>query len=230
MKSEIIEFFQSISVEEIHVLDPSIRRAEYRPIDLSISNKDLANYNLASSAELQLYVDSVLSRVGGKVGYGGYLERRGIYRRSDHFNKVEEPSLERNIHLGIDLWCEKGTSVHACYNGVIHSFQYNSAYGDYGPTIILEHKNVGYTWYSLYGHLSIDSLDNLIVGKKIAMGERIGSLGGPDVNGDYPPHLHFQLILNMEGKKGDYPGVSSEADLEYYQFNCPDPGILLKLT
>ena len=49
-------------------------------------------------------------------------------------------------------------------------------------------------------------------------------------NGDYPPHLHFQIILDIENFYGDYPGVCSENDLKYYSQNCPDPNLVLKLS
>ena len=54
-------------------------------------------------------------------------------------------------------------------------------------------------------------------------------IGGTEVNGDYAPHLHFQIIKDIEGFEGDYPGVSSQNNLAYYSDNCPDPNLILKL-
>jgi len=53
--------------------------------------------------------------------------------------------------------------------------------------------------------------------------------GEPAENGQWPPHLHFQLILDMESKKGDYPGVCSLPQRQKYLDNCPDPDALLNL-
>ena len=72
-----------------------------------------------------------------------------------------------------------------------------------------------------------------LIGKKIGdivkKGEQIATLGLPPINGDYAPHLHFQIIIDMEGKTGDYPGVCGEKTLTFYEDNCPDPNLLLKI-
>jgi len=86
-----------------------------------------------------------------------------------------------------------------------------------------------YTFYTLYGHLSLKSISHLKVGMAFKQGDLLGDLGKPDVNGDYPPHLHFQIIKDIQEFKGDYPGVCSKKDLAFYLNNCPDPNTLLKL-
>ena len=75
----------------------------------------------------------------------------------------------------------------------------------------------------------MESLDEKIEGQKVTKGEIIGQLGAPPINGDYAPHLHFQIIEDLQGKKGDYPGVCSTSELEFYKINCPDPNLLLKI-
>ena len=50
-----------------------------------------------------------------------------------------------------------------------------------------------------------------------------------EVNGDYPPHLHFQIINDLQGNFGDYLGVCSANELDFYKENCPDPNLILKL-
>ncbi|MFK7782228.1 peptidoglycan DD-metalloendopeptidase family protein, partial [Psychroserpens sp.] len=102
-------------------------------------------------------------------------------------------------------------------------------FGDYGPTIILQHVIQDSRFYTLYGHLSLSSIVNLKVGQKFKKGELIATLGDASVNGDYPPHLHFQIIKDIQHYVGDYPGVCSKQDLEFYIHNCPNPNFLLKL-
>jgi len=34
------------------------------------------------------------------------------------------------------------------------------------------------------------------------------------------------LILDLQGMKGDYPGVCRVSELAFYQANCPDPNLL----
>lgn len=189
---------------------------------------DLFNLKLNSSESLSKHINNYLKIHSKKIAFGGYLEKREIYNRSSHFNS-QNTENQRNIHLGIDLWCEANTAVLVALNGVIHSFKNNTAYGDYGPTIILEHCIDGITFFTLYGHLSLGSITNLRVGTKVKAGEIIGYLGTAEVNGDYPPHLHFQIIYDLQGNFGDYPGVCSANELDFYKENCPDPNLILKL-
>ncbi len=131
--------------------------------------------------------------------------------------------------MGVDFWAKAGTTVLAPIHGTVHSFQNNAAIGDYGPTIILQHEIQGIRFYSLYGHLSLASLDELHIGKSFRSGDVIGTLGTPDINVNYAPHLHFQLIQDIGEYFGDYPGVCTTKDMEYYKENCPNPLYLLKV-
>lgn len=219
--------FLTESSSPYFVLDRKWSRQEYVPLDLSESNPQLQFFDMSSAEAIQEYIDVVLETEKGKVAYGGYLEPRAIYRRSGHF--AYGASEERNIHLGVDLWCPSGTSVLACLKGRVHSFQDNKGFGDYGPTIILEHELNNSTFYTLYGHLSRMSLEGLKVGSHVEQGEQIAVLGEPHENGDYAPHLHFQIVLDLKDREGDYPGVCSTSELAYFRQNCPDPNILLQL-
>jgi murein DD-endopeptidase MepM/ murein hydrolase activator NlpD len=75
----------------------------------------------------------------------------------------------------------------------------------------------------------LESLSNLEVGQKITKGQQIATLGTAEVNGDYPPHLHFQIIRDIGDYLGDYPGVCNKLELGYFMQNCPDPNLLLNL-
>ena len=215
------------SISGAKVIEPSINYSEYIPLDLSVFNENLKNYKLENASDYELFIQSQLDEKQAKVAYGGYLEKRNLYKRSTVFNS--ENADERDIHIGLDLWINKQASIHAVLDGVIHSFQNNTALGDYGPTIILEHEYNNVLFYSLYGHLSEESLQEKEIGQKVMKGEQIATLGLPPINGDYAPHLHFQIIMNMEGKTGDYPGVSSENNLNFYKINCPNPNELLNI-
>jgi len=153
------------------------------------------------------------------------MEHRTIYAFSSHFDTEDEP---RRLHLGVDIWGDAGTPVYSPLDGIVHSYQNNNNIGDYGPTIILQHNLGGLTIYSLYGHLSQKSLEGLTVGQHIAKDQQIAQLGDIDENGQWPPHLHFQLMFDMEGKAGDYPGVCKFSEKEIYRMNIPDPGLILR--
>lgn len=226
---EFKTFLKNCSKSFTSAINPSLSKTDYFPIDLSAANNSLKSIDFNSSITVEQYITEYLKQNNSKVAYGGYLEQRAIYQRSAHFNQ-HDPETERNIHLGIDLWIGAGTEVLAILDGKIHSFHDNTNFGDYGPTIILKHTIEGLEFYSLYGHLSRKSIEGIQSGQKFKKGEVIGKLGYPEENGDYAPHLHLQLIKNIGGFKGDYPGVCAKKDLDYYMKNCPDPNLLLKIN
>ena len=221
------QFLSQISKEPLAVIDVQISLESYYPIAISSQNKALLQFDISSSSEWETYIKSFLEQNKAKVAFGGYLEKRNIYDRSEYFkNQLENE--KRNIHLGIDLWCGENTKVLAALDGEVHSFKNNKNYGDYGPTIILKHQLESETFYTLYGHLTLASIEDIKIGDLVLKGNIIGYLGDSSVNGDYAPHLHFQIIRDLEGNFGDYPGVSSEENITFYKRNCPDPNLLLK--
>ncbi|WP_335976800.1 peptidoglycan DD-metalloendopeptidase family protein [Gaetbulibacter jejuensis] len=222
------DFLECISTKPLRVLDASISNSQYIPLDLSKHNTLLQSVDVSSSSKLEAFVNAHISKHNGLVAFGGYNETRNIYQRSTHFNE-QNPLTERNIHLGIDLWVAAGTEILSPLDGVVHSFKNNTNFGDYGPTIILKHVIDGVIFYTLYGHLSAASIEHLSVGEQFKQGEQLATLGDATVNGDYPPHLHFQIIKDIGEYVGDYPGVSSKQDLDFYLSNCPNPNVLLKL-
>ena len=131
--------------------------------------------------------------------------------------------------MGIDFWCKAETKVVVPIDGKVYGFKNNDDIGNYGPTIILEHQLSDMVFYSLYGHLSIASLNDLYIGKQFKKGAILATLGATEINVNYAPHLHFQIIDKIDNYRGDYPGVCNSIDLEFYKTNCPDPNYLLKL-
>ena len=213
---------------DVKVIAPGISYADYVAIDLSDKNPDLNKELLSDAAAFENYIENYLSKKNALVAFGGYNEIRNLYKRSTIFNG--EDFDERNIHIGLDLWIKEGTDVVAALQGTVHSFNFNNSLGDYGPTIILEHQLEDVQFYTLYGHLSLESISNLEIGNQFQKGEKIGTLGNASVNGGYSPHLHFQIIKNIDQNSGDYPGVCSKNKLAYYLENCPDPNLLLKIN
>lgn len=224
----LLDQLSNLRTDQRHpLLIPEAKGEDYMELDLSVYNSALENVDLSSSDEIQKYITQELERHKARIAYGGYLEQRAIYRRSDYFSMPSDPNKERNIHLGIDLWCEAGTAVYAPLDGMVHSFADNREYGDYGPTIILEHELDGAKFFTLYGHLSRESIVSLEVGQLFDKGEKLAELGTHEVNGDYAPHLHFQIILDMGDYWGDFPGVCSKEDLEKFKEICPNPRIFV---
>jgi len=129
----------------------------------------------------------------------------------------------------MDLWIKAETAVLAALDGKVYGFGNNEGLGNYGPTIILEHTIENHTFYTLYGHLSLKSIEKIKIGSIFKKGQTMATLGDASVNGGYAPHLHFQIIKNMEGFFNDYPGVCRKNNLNHYLTNCPDPNLLLKI-
>ena len=194
-------------------------------LDFSGENKNISELDMADTHKFHTYINSVLESTGAKYGLGGYGENRILYRRRDLFDG-EEP---RTIHLGIDFWGAAGTKVYAPLGGVVHSYALNNNLGDYGATIILQHQLETKVFHTLYGHLSVKDLLHLQEGKYIIRGDTIGHFGESSENGNWPPHLHFQIIEDMRIKKGDYPGVCALSEKDKYLDNCPDPDLILQM-
>ena len=165
---------------------------------------------------------------------GRYDEYRPGMYTSDLFGGV------RDVHIGLDIGAPIDTPIYAFSDGIIHSFGNNLEDGSYGPTLITEHflslpEQVGSqilgqkkkVW-ALHGHLSLDSITGITVGSQIKAGDIIAKVGSEEVNGGWPPHVHFQLSLK-EPETHDMPGVVEqevrESALEIY----PDPRLVLGL-
>ncbi|WP_142783637.1 peptidoglycan DD-metalloendopeptidase family protein [Changchengzhania lutea] len=226
--SSFVTFLNSIGQNPLHVLDASIPLSKYTSLDLSKNNAELNRIDVSSSLKLGNYINSHIKNNHARVAYGGYNEVRSIYNRSTHFkNKATQDA--RNIHLGMDLWLEANAAIYTPIEGEVHSFKNNDNFGDYGPAIILKHTLHNITFYTLYGHLSLGSLENICIGQRFKKGDKMASLGDSKINGDYPPHLHFQIIKDLQNYSGDYPGVCNTNDRAFYLENCPNPNLLLKI-
>ena len=215
-----------ISVVAHPVVPVDFRTDPYLVLNFTAANPDLDQLDLTDTPAFDAYVFGEISAAGAVAGVGGYLEPRVIYRRSAHFQQEAEP---RSIHLGIDIWMPAGTPVMAPLDGRVHSFADNVGFGDYGPTIILEHDVQGEKLYSLYGHLSRASLSGKSPGQLVKAGDILADIGPFPENGDWPPHLHFQLMRDMLGRRGDFAGVCTLSERDTYATLCPDPNQLLNI-
>jgi len=199
------------------------------PLDLTAGNTELTEDVFNDITTFSHYINDKLRDGNSRYGIGGYAEHRKLYSRSNVFDATEgeEP---RRLHLGVDIWGKPYTAVMAPIDGVVHSFAFNNQQGDYGATIILTHRLEGFIFQTLYGHLSLNSLKDKQEGQRIEKGDVFAEFGIPIENGHWPPHLHFQIILDIADSKGDYPGVCKYSEKEKYLLNCPNPDIILQLN
>ena len=214
-----------LAINEAHpIMGISLTKQNATLLDLSKSNQSPHFLKIVDNNSLDSYIKSEIYNNQVDFGIGGYLEHRTVYQQFPHF---ENEGASRCIHLGVDVWSPAGSKLYAPFSSHVHSLKINDLPGDYGGTIILEHQIEKIIFYTLYGHLSHSSVTQLKKGDFIAKGHYFAKLGHEKENGGWPPHLHFQIIKDMQGYEGDYPGVVTCKNLPEMQLNCPDPNLIL---
>ncbi len=217
------------STEFAPVLPFDLRTEPALVLDLSVASP-LVRAEPAGNAEplLTARVTNAMREAGVRVSVGRYDEPRLLYS-STLFGEPGTPLAERRtIHVGLDLFADAGTPVHAPLRGTVHAFADNRAALDYGPVIILRHElEDGTECFTLYGHLSRESLDGLEPGQVIEHGARFASLGSADVNGGWTPHLHLQLFTDLLDLGTDVPGVALASQRTVWRSISPDPNLLV---
>ena len=198
-------------------------------LDFTADNSSLTPDIIESTEKLGQLISQNLEKQNARYGIGGYGELRALYSRSQLFDATNGNEEPRRFHLGVDIWGAAGTPVFAPLGGMVHSVGFNNAPGDYGATLVLLHQLEGIPFYTLYGHIRLADINALKEGQYVSHGQQIAAIGEIHENGNWPPHLHFQVISDMELKKGDYPGVCRFSEREKFMANCPDPDIILKM-
>lgn len=198
-------------------------------LDLSVGSPLLDGRDTDDTAAFTRRVWDALAEAGACVGIGRYLEPRGFYLTDAFAGRPSEMPERRTVHMGVDLFDVPGTPVRAPLPGVVFSVHDNAARLDYGPTVILEHQAPDGPFWTLYGHLERASIEGLIPGAHVEAGEVIARVGPAPENGDWPPHLHFQILADLLGNRHDFPGVAAPREVEAWASFCPDPNLLLRL-
>jgi 4-aminobutyrate aminotransferase-like enzyme len=148
------------------------------------------------------------------MAIGRYNEARLFYT---------EPMFDgRTIHLGLDIFAGPGTPIFAVLDGTVYAVANNAKRLDYGPVMILQHEG----FFTLYGHLADTPL---AVGTRVRAGQEIARIGARPGNGDWPPHLHFQIIRDLLDLDCDFPGVAAAGEREVFTALSPDPALILQI-
>ncbi|MBV6654005.1 MAG: aminotransferase class III-fold pyridoxal phosphate-dependent enzyme, partial [Mameliella sp.] len=204
----------------------------WRKMDLGVGSLELGN-NIHFEDEylFERKINRLLEDDEVEFGLGGYGEVRPFYTTDAYQVEGNAGPRWRAVHLGLDIWAPAGTPVFAPLEGVVHSFADNANERDYGPAIILEHSpSEKLTFYTLYGHLSRTALEPLAVGAKIEKGQQIATYGKREENGNWPPHLHFQILLDPLRNQGDFPGVGFPEEWPVWKSMCPNPELFINLS
>jgi 4-aminobutyrate aminotransferase-like enzyme/Ser/Thr protein kinase RdoA (MazF antagonist) len=206
------------SLEPYHVLDLTPGSSLYE-----------GDPRVPNTPRLSKTISKEMQAANVEVCIGRYDEPRLLYA-SRMFARNDSPTADRRtVHIGLDLFADAGTTVHAPLGGTVAGFANNTDPLDYGPVIVLRHELDGVVFHTLYGHLSVESLQNKKIGQVIQKGERFATLGVAPVNGDWPPHLHLQILVDELGLLTDFPGVAYPNELEGFKALCPDPNLILGL-
>jgi 4-aminobutyrate aminotransferase-like enzyme/Ser/Thr protein kinase RdoA (MazF antagonist) len=180
---------------------------------------------LPDMAARTAHIEARLAAAGASAGIGRYREPRPVYRGP----LFETASGERReIHLGLDVFLPADEPIFSPLDAVVHAVHDNAGEGDYGPVVILEHRtDQGDSFHTLYGHLSLETLDLLKPGDEVVAGQHIGWIGLPPHNGNWVPHLHLQLILDLLDRGTDIEGVAAASAIDLWEALCPNPNIIL---
>jgi 4-aminobutyrate aminotransferase-like enzyme/Ser/Thr protein kinase RdoA (MazF antagonist) len=211
------------------ILDVDVRAEPCRVFDLSVGSTYFgADPRDAETSTLTDKIFGDMKRGGVRVGVGRYDEPRLLYT-SSLFGASTNPTDERRtIHLGIDFFVEPGTTVYAPLQGIVHALANNEAPLDYGPMVILQHATGdGREFFTLYGHLSKDTLKHLQVRQPVAQGQQFARVGMTHENGGWAPHVHFQIILDLLECGANFPGVARASERAVWTSISPDPNLLL---
>jgi murein DD-endopeptidase MepM/ murein hydrolase activator NlpD len=226
---KIVRWLQAHGKTADAILDSDLRSAPCLVFDLGVGSTFLgANPDTSKTEALIEKIFGEMKRAGVRIGVGWYDEARPLYT-SALFGGSNHPAEERRtIHLGIDLFVEPGASLRAPLDGVVHILANNAAPLDYGPLVILRHEtDDGEDFFTLYGHLTKDTLDALKPGQRVARGEKFARVRTASENGGWPTHVHFQIILDLLDLGADFPGVAYPSQRSLWTSLSPDPNLLL---
>lgn len=153
-------------VDKFLKVNRELRKANYRQIAEVVEKTDKV-----------LYWDGAFLRLPNSARKAGFAEHRTY--------KYKGQTIDRQVHLGIDLAAVAHSPVPASGKGKVAFARY---IGIYGKTVIIDH---GFGLFSTYSHLSaLDVKEGQIVSK----GEIIGRTGSTGLAGG--DHLHFGILVH----------------------------------
>ena len=168
---------------------------------------------------------------GAEAGIGRYDEYRLIYG-SDEFSDFS--GHRRTLHIGIDVFRPAGAPVFAPLAGAVWSLSVNTQPLDYGGCLILLHEiedaqGETLSFFTLYGHLDFASIESFSPGEVVTAGQQIGCMGDLYQNGFWPPHVHFEIVLDLLDQTDTFYGVGNHAHRNVWLGLCPDPNVILRI-
>ncbi len=197
-----------------------------KTVDFGMTSAILAR--VTDLADPVTYTEPLRRRLGeNTIGVGFYKEVRPIYLADmfgiDHHQR-------RTVHIGADLFAPPETAIYAPLAGAIHSLADYTDEQDYGPVLILMHEpKPDLCFYTLYGHLAPSVLEKWRVGQRVEAGDLLARIGDYPRNGNWTPHLHFQIVVDLLDNDDNFPGVGAPKQRDLWTSLSPDPNAILRL-
>ncbi|MDH3732589.1 MAG: aminotransferase class III-fold pyridoxal phosphate-dependent enzyme, partial [Gemmatimonadota bacterium] len=225
------------------LLEPDPRAVPTLMIDLSVgSGDDGGTFDPTDHTQFNRLIFDRMRDAGAEIGIGRYDEVRWWYTTDEFIAPGNEVDEWRSVHIGLDLFAPAGTPVRTPLAGRVVSVRNNDDRLDYGPTVVVEHELPApngddpgarepstVRFRTLYGHLSGRTLEETAEGQDVQAGDIIAWLGAPPENGDWAPHLHFQIIVDPLDYVGTFPGVAAPSQRDVWLALSPDPNLLLSI-
>jgi 4-aminobutyrate aminotransferase-like enzyme/Ser/Thr protein kinase RdoA (MazF antagonist) len=211
-------------------LFPTINSTEIHHLDLSVSSTFPGHQQEFNNLDVfQFKIDQLQKEVPNKILAGGYLEPRNLYTSTEYDSSGNCGKQSRTIHLGIDFWLPENTPVHALFDGEVVMAVNDIGDKEYGGLLVLKHQQKDFCFYTLYGHNTAKSVLKHPIGSSFKKGAQIAVLANYPENGNWAPHLHFQVLLSLLNYKTDFPGVAYYTEIDVWKSICPNPNLLFKI-
>ena len=223
--ARVVRWLEANAHDFSPIIRPEVARPKVAVLDFSPQSPDAAELASLDGPGFDRWCERKIAEAGAHFAVGSYGEDRTIYKGE----AFDLGNARRSVHLGIDVFAPEGEPVHAPFAGKV-AFLHDDAvpYG-FGPTVMLEHEADGVKFWTLYGHQSHATYDKLIPGQHIAKGEAFLSFGGREENGNWPPHLHFQIVTDHLGLEARMHGVGVGRDWQIWREVSPDPSVIMGL-
>ncbi|MBK5568343.1 aminotransferase class III-fold pyridoxal phosphate-dependent enzyme [Ensifer sp. SSB1] len=227
--SAVVRLIEKNEHEFAQIIRPSISKPKVTVFDFSASGPEVAQWANLDAAEAEARIMAQIGSEEAAFGIGLYGEGRGIYQGDAYETSVE--GARRSVHLGVDIFAPAGEPVSAPFAGKVAFIHDDAVAYGFGPTVLLEHEiENGVRFWTLYGHLSRDSVAKLSEGQAIAKGEVFAAFGAAEENGNWAPHLHFQVVTDHLGLGGRMHGVGVGDQWQVWREVSPDPSVVLGLS
>ena len=212
------------------LFDPDISGKDLLVLDISVASPYLDPLLPSDVQEETALLFRQIRRGGYAAAVGLHDEYRLIYTSEDF---RDFSGARRTLHLGLDVFMEPGTALHAPLDGSVFSTSCHPDPQDYGGTLILEHEardeQGEFVFHTLYGHLDPASIAGLGKGDRIPAGSPVALIGNSAENGNWIPHVHFQIMTDLLDETDTFMGVGSHRHRNVWLSLCPDPNLILNL-